>query len=275
MWRYGPQPLEPKTPSINLELGKWGHAGLKAWYTQRHLPYGERVEAMMAAYEAAYQAIAPRIPLDDEKWMKAPEQGRQLLAGYVARYPTETWEIIHVPDESVVLDLGDGNQLEFILDLMVRLPNRGLYVVDHKFLSSTGPSYYKSLFVDLQITCYLWAAERWLGEPISGFIPNVIKKTKTPQYERHQTYSRTPSDLEEFERQLIVEMRELKDLERTYDELQKAEPGKLYNKYVMATHWPKNTKACTARGTCEFIELCETQGDLGIVRAQFQPRERR
>ena len=260
-----------------MELGKWCHAGLKAWYTQRHLPFDQRLEAMMAAYDRAVGSspIPATLFVTDKKCLAAPQLGRTLLAGYVSRYPTETWTVLHVPDESVVLDLDNGDQLEFILDLMVRLVNGGIYIVDHKVLSSTGASYYRGLFVDLQITCYLWAAERWLGEPIAGFIPNILKKTKTPQYERHQTFSRTPSDLEEFERQMLVEMRQLDDLTRTYDELTKAEPGKLYNKYVMATHWPKNTKACTARGTCEFIELCETQGDLGIVQAQFKARERR
>jgi hypothetical protein len=247
---------------------------LACWYR------GEGLAAAQAKYDEVAFLPADVVGTEAEgKFAAAVEKGRELLAGYVAKYPTEPWEVLLVPDEAVFVPFGDEDELEFIPDLVVRM-NEAVWVVDHKVPRATGDSYYAPFVIDLQATSYLWGIEKKLSEPVAGFIVNVLKKTKVPRFER-KTFSRTARDLEDFEEQTRAKLWEMKfvdaEVRRTMvDPRHQIEEGSLYSRRVLNVLAPQNTDQCSAHfGVCEFMDLCETRGALTSVEANYRDREKR
>jgi hypothetical protein len=274
LWDYGPEAVTPKRPKAYFWLGSNVHAALAELYKT-----GYDYRACMTEYDR----LAVQVPVDPasnyyQDFVDAVTKGRELLDGYLAEYPKMPWTVLHVPEESIKVPFGkdDKHMFEAICDLIVQYQD-GIFVVDHKTPSRTGPSYWDPYLVDLQTTSYVWAVRKWLGQPVVGMIPNVLKKTKTPAYEQ-KVFTRNEEDLEDFETQLEVMTDELEHHKvRIAESHERVGPpsDRLYSKHVMNVLAPQNTDHCNARyGTCQFFTLCESRGAQFVVDENFNRRRR-
>lgn len=159
-----------------LRIGTNGHAALET------LGCGGSINDAMDVLDLAYST-----PSDDslslDEWNYEHETLRQLIAGYVWRWPNVT----HVATEqSFCLPLvnpATGKksrtfELGGKIDGIIKLEDGRLAVLEHKFLGESLDSdsdIWKRLLIDHQVTLYLMAA-RQLGYDVDTVIYDVIRK---------------------------------------------------------------------------------------------------
>lgn len=198
-WRWGltyGQGIKPKVPDQPLAFGGLVHLMLAQFYmrkgrismadvrraiTKRGNPPPtvedeEKAQAMMEAYAEEYVADL---------------KGARALKILAVEWPFRT--------RMLTRDGGFSNyELIGVIDLIVRDDRGYIWPWDHKTATSFPAAPHIAL--DAQMATYSWGLMR-LGVPIGGVVMNLLKKTKTPQFERHRII-KMPPELESWGRNL-------------------------------------------------------------------------
>lgn len=159
------------------------------------------------------------------------------------------------------------------LDDLVKIDERW-WVVEYKTASKLDSSYFDRLYVDSQITMYMYAMER-MGFNPAGVIYRVIRK---PGLRRGQKESlegflnRLSKDIEDrpdfyfLEHQLYRTKTDLQEFEHTlYQE------AMLENKQFKKGDYFRHTTACSMYGACEYLPIC--MQEAGALEALYEHRE--
>ena len=248
-WRYVCD-LEPQYPNVKAFLGNAMHTALAEHY---------RGGQAVSAYETALQGWEQK---DHPEFVKGSEKWRKVLEGYLKRYPTEEFEVLMVPEQELVVPMGP-HQLAVRVDLIVKRPGAGVWVMDHKTTSRTGASWYSQFFIDKQGSAYTYAAGKALGVEVEGWLINVLKDTKEETYER-QAFSRTQRQLQRFEKQTIEQLDRLTE---ALGEGEGVEP--VVDEGWQDLYFPQFTHECHTFGDCPFLALCQTgRAALPIYKAR-------
>ena len=202
---------------------------------------------------------------------------RALLEGYFERYPAFDHHKPEFEFEMPMLtDRGrKSTKLKIAgkLDDLVKINNRW-WIVEYKTASRLDSSYFDRLYVDSQITMYMYAMERLDYNP-AGVIYRVIRK---PGLRRGRTEAleafleRLRKDIAERpefyyeERMLYRDKRDLGEFEETiYLEAKQA------NDCARKGRCFRHSTACSMYGACEYLPLC--MGEAGAREALYEIRE--
>lgn len=175
--------LVPKKRVAKIELGKYGHALLEAYY---------RGEDLEQASEEYWQENTEGM-FDEEliEFQEVKEDAEYLVNRYIKHYE-------HLKDEYIIHSVegkfrvpiltpqGNRSMTDFrgIFDLIVEDSSGGIWLVDHKFTSIDLDKYAENLVLDEQANYYLWALSQILGaDVIEGIIFNLIR-SKLPTIPR-------------------------------------------------------------------------------------------
>ena len=201
---------------------------------------------------------------------------RALLEGYFKRY--EPFQE-HKPEFQFELPMKTGRSQSTVmaiagkLDDLVKIDDRW-WIVEYKTASRLDASYFDRLYVDSQITMYMYAMQR-LGYNPAGVIYRVIRK---PSIRRTQKESlegflqRLQKDIEErpdfyfTERQLYRDKTDLNEFEHLLHAEAMLE-RQMYRKGMRFKH----TTSCSMYGACEYLPLCT--GEAGALEALYECRE--
>ena len=228
----------------------------------------------------ALDILTPNFPKDQAE---ADEQAvavvtlQALFEGYCERFPAFEH---HKPEFEFELpmltDRGrKSTKLKIAgkLDDLVKINNRW-WVVEYKTASKLDASYFDRLYVDSQITMYMYAMER-LGYNPAGVIYRVIRKpslrksqketvgqflkrlqddikSRPDFYFDERVLYRDKNDLSEFERMLYHETKQANEMARL---------GRCY----------RHSTACSMYGACDYLPLC--MGEVGAKEALYEIRE--
>lgn len=135
-----------------------------------------------------------------------------------------------------------------LIDNIVSVDGR-IFILDHKTTSVEGEDFWKDFELRSQFYGYVYVAQKLLGQPVAGAIPNVI-------YGRED--AKTPAGLKtqrekEFSRRYI-EMKPALVEEWSHNTINILED--FINNLVHA-RWPMKTFACTNKfGVCQFHDVC-------------------
>ncbi len=175
-----------------------------------------------------------------------------------------------------------------IIDLVVWF--RGsLWVVEHKTASQINKNYLDRLELDYQITGMLWALRKLIDlgiirnkdgtkPQVKGVVYNVIRKPQIRQ-KKKQTRDAFIKEIESlyverasehFHRQEFF--RGPKVIDAFTGMLLRTAGIKMYYQGFELEELPRNTFACTAKGTCEFLPLC-VRGRDRITMMLYKERE--
>ena len=203
--------IRPVSERTAVSLGTLGHAALEAYYRDGTNP--AKAFREVAERWKAEQGIEGDEELDRK--IDAMEEVLEHYPGWVA--DKDTFEVLNVEVPfQVAFGKGRGR---FVLngrfDLVVRA-NTGLWILDHKFVSSFLPD--AELDTNLQVTLYTLAASHlWPTETFNGVIINQIKMSmpKTTEPFRRDYCYRNAAQLFAAERHLEDVLSRLRK-ERSY-----------------------------------------------------------
>lgn len=142
--------LETDATKPALERGKTLHQGLEYYHTED--------------------------PLFAEWYEFAEQEDRDVMDRYALKYDEEEWEVLFAEQE-IEFSL-HGYTIVVIPDLVVRLPNGEVWIVDHKTTSRIPDEWDEYNMSDFQHLLYI-AALQQAGYDVAGFIFNYIR-TKPP-----------------------------------------------------------------------------------------------
>jgi hypothetical protein len=150
-------------------FGSLGHLGLEAWWKA---PPGKRLEHALVAVQGEADAF-DRVKVE------------VMLVGYDARWGREQLEPLAVEHEfrAPLINPATGAasrtwRLAGKFDVIVRMPDGRVFILDHKFTSEDvgpGSNYLARLRIDGQISTYYAGAEAQ-GYSVAGFIYDVLCK---------------------------------------------------------------------------------------------------
>ena len=235
--------VRAKTESDALVRGNVGHHALAVYYAALKAGVG-----FNDRFAAATQDISDQIKGYD---LHNPEVLLVDLLGLVGQYivnyreTDETWEIIDVEKEFYI-PIGDEFYLKIIIDLIARIPNQGITVIDHKFVNDFYSL--QAQAIAPQLPKYLGAA-RSIGLNTSGAMYNQIRyrKTKDNAEDHSLKFSR---DLVPISTERVLQtMAEQIKVARRIRHLKTLPEGQWAEKVVRVA----NTMICN---TCAFQELC-------------------
>ena len=198
-----------------------------------------------------------------------------IVAAMVARY-REVWPVLDIIAREVPFWI-DVNGIAYggVIDAIIRLADGRLAVAEYKTTSedfSAGSDYWVRLRLDSQITGYVVAA-RALGYAVETVLYDVtrrpairplkaskeikLKKDGTP-YANCRLTDETP---EEYAARcveaLTPECFARHEIARLDDDLELwAKDLALQSEAVAAARWYRNTDACDARFTCDYLSIC-------------------
>lgn len=178
--------LSGRGRKIAAEFGIGIHQGLDVHYR------GGKLEEMYEGFHSKFEG-------EGDKY-RTPEIGRFILSYYHKNYPVEDepFEIIHVEQGfEIILGVdGAGVPLHYYgrMDLIAKLANYGIIVIDHKTTTVMNDAYMESKDPNRQATGYIITADEYY-EDVYGFmlsgigIPRVTKKDgiKEPDIRRELT----------------------------------------------------------------------------------------
>lgn len=230
---------KPSDERIALSFGQAVHSGLEAMFAGK-----DYKPALHTAFDGMEVP-----PGDHRDLLKAT----RMLEDYsLGDFLTHDWTVETKDGKPLIelafaLPLGTVQGIRIVwtgrIDLIVRRDS-GLFVVDHKTTSVFGSTYYDQFQNSSQPLGYMWAAQKYLGEPFRGYIINVfpVRKgnatTKT-EPERQRVFLTDQDLLDEWK----INTLSLLDMF-----LRQASTGYL----------PKMTNQCTTKfGRCEFFNVCQ------------------
>lgn len=234
-----------------LALGKAVHKGIET----------RSVEAALATYDA----FQPDDQDDQDRLEVAMATTEAALEGYFERYPAFEGCVPELQFELPMI-MPDGRRsrkykLAGVIDGIATIDGKR-WIVEYKTAGKLDGGYFERLYVDGQITLYMYAARRLGFEPV-GVIYRVIRK---PQLRRKQGESvmqfaarltedykarpdfyfmeeklyRSSADLDKFERELWVQV-------------DQAEKQRKKGEHM------RHTCNCAVYGTCEYLPICSGQ----------------
>lgn len=249
-----------------LEVGSATHEGLA------HLGAGQPLDVAVEKAQQRFRRDLPkrRLPGDDEEYAKSEELVRTLLIHYVEHW-TDQGQMFRPLGQEVAgtVEVGEntGVFLRFKTDKFVHAFN-GLWIVDHKTAAKMDLREMMKYQMDLQMTSYIYGAQKLLGTKIQGVIVDFLVKTKVPQFAR-EVFERTDRELAEFEVNFV---RWARHMQR--DHFDVASLGREIGGPEGLGPWnafPRDEKECFRFGTCMFRTLCLNPSNTGL-RQEFTKR---
>lgn len=218
--------LERHTGGTALAFGTAMHEGLYAYYKALGKSVDERTVAAKKAFIESWQGEMDRVAeILGFLWSRAApeydellELGNTMLDGYAAEYGDDP-EFSDIVLQEVRLRFRVPGTTMWVtgrLDIAIRA-NGDVEAWDHK----TSASSYNAnhLDIDDQLSGYAWLYEKSQGEVPGGVGHNHLMKkgpltksgkpTTSQLFSRDQTF-RTRAQIEEFERNLILEARDMR-----------------------------------------------------------------
>lgn len=169
------------------------------------------------------------------------------LIFYFEKYEDEPFETVTLPDGRPALEVTfeyplpgqPGKLITGIIDRIVRDINTGgVWLMDHKSTkSSLGSHYFGYYRPNTQISAYMWAMQKMLGEEVRGFIVDGIQ-TQVQNTNLARYPVAVGSD----------QLQEWEDAIKYYVDQAQA--------FAEADFWPQNFSACGNKGGCQFREIC-------------------
>lgn len=187
-WKYDyVWKLKPKFKPLPMTVGIAGHKALEQWYKDVQNPKlfmkrAVRIKRAIARAEGVFIAIV-RDPDNDytKEQLTELQELRELLVKVLLHY-FDFWEgkdvtpdrIVGIEKKYTVKIPGTNQWLTGVIDLIIRDRRGRLWLEDHKFVGSfTGVD---ALYLDDQMTNYLWLYFEAEGELPAGAIYNQIRK---------------------------------------------------------------------------------------------------
>jgi hypothetical protein len=131
------------------------------------------------------------------------------------------------------VSLPNGDTLGGRVDRVVELEG-ALWILDHKTTETTlAPEYFLRFGTAEQVSAYTYAAGRYLGRPVAGFIIDAIQVYAEGFRFMRGVATRTPAQLAEW-------------LADTLIHIERGEQSR------NAGHWPMNSAACSVYGKCLY-----------------------
>ena len=228
----------------------------------RQPSFGHAIHAALRSYHELWD-IDRAVEVFKRHWQTPPgeelytvERGEELLRAYAAHYGVEPFQFIAL-ERTFELELPNGYRYCGRFDGIIEWDGT-VYVYDAKTTSRLGQFFFKRWRPSLQMTGYVWAAQKLLGRPVKGVLIDALRiGTRTFAFARDIS-SREPWELEEFERvvtDLIATIERKRELTRTFRELSESEAT------IRASLWPPNWTSCGDFGMCPYRELCLCPGD--------------
>ena len=279
----------PAGESMALSFGGCGHACLEHRYRKYQnaiVPdeyYQEISEIITKQYEAH--------PCPIEDW-RTSNWLMQVLKNYNQRYELEDFELLKAKETvsdgqgKVIFKEGDVLvEMPFVIplyvhetpgeasipvfyigkiDLVVKQDNM-LFVMDHKFISQLGQSFFLRAKMLSQLKGYVWAFSMLTGKLVDGYIINAIRSKEPPLYIQGKSDSRsakqdpakwwgesfarekfycTPNMLDEWKNNVI-------------DKMEMFFWNYARGRFPMATAG----LSCVAWGRCPFYDVCSLDLD--------------
>jgi hypothetical protein len=160
--------LRPIKEPIPLYRGTWLHALIEHHYLGEdwRIEHRRRTATFMAMFEE-----------EREDYGDLPTQIAHLMSSYVKHYKEEDRHFTVIAAElDELVPLPDGTLFQFVIDLIIKEEDGGIWLMDHKSISSQAPDDF--LLLDAQLARYTWAAHK-LGYKVRGVMLNEIT-TKAP-----------------------------------------------------------------------------------------------
>lgn len=242
-WRYV-LGLDVMYPSLKMEIGLAIHAGLASHYNGGDIlgPFDTYVGGISQKDSLEFQKLVP-------VW-------RKRLENYPTRYPKEDFEVVMVPEQEMLVPLGDSRHKMLVrLDLLIRRGGH-LWVMDHKSASRTGSTWWAQFSIDKQGTSYIYAARTTTQEDVAGWMINAIKPLKDLKdcYER-EAFTRTEKQITSFLHQTVAE---LDRLEAAKEMMAGIDPWGQRGQAALDRLFPQYTHACHTYGNCPWLGMCQT-----------------
>lgn len=170
-WYYGyVRNLLPKGRIYKIELGKYGHALLEAYYKGEDLKEASQVYWDEQTKDMFEEEM---VEFEDTRF-----QAEVLSERYINHYEDidRHMEILSA-EGKFSTPINGGVHLRGIIDLVMQDDTGELWLVDHKFTSIDLIKYEDGLVLDEQANYYLWALAEMLGEdkPVAGIMFNLVK----------------------------------------------------------------------------------------------------
>lgn len=236
--------------------------------TRRHLAFGTAIHKGLEtrSIDAALDVLVQDYPKDQSEadaQDTASVAVRALLEGYFERYaPFDEQK----PELMFKLPMrtrkgGSARILKIAgkLDNLVKIDGRW-WVVEYKTASRLDGSYFDRLYMDDQITMYVYAMRR-MGYDIAGVIYRVIRKPTLRKgaregfegfLERLEADIRERPDFYYTERKLYRSMDDLDGFE-----VMIYETASMANRNFRSGKCYRHSVSCSNYGACEYLPLCQ------------------
>lgn len=191
------------------------------------------------------------------------------------------WKVINLKGVPLIeaeakFRVNDRWEMYFTVDMMVEEKGRP-WLVEHKTTAAIDAGYVGRLALDEQVSTYMYGANKVWGIRPDGVIYNVIMKPRIRQKQtedRGQYLQRVLQLYRESPQEYLLRERVLRsDADLAVFE---RELGLFTGEIEFARergYYPKNTNACTGRGTCPYMALC-VEGEPN-AQDRFRVRARR
>jgi len=250
--------LKPKGRALPLDTGTLvheglavlGHHGIDAAEAQIKKVWKEEMEDYWAANEYGDQTTALDVAL-------------LLVQGYAVEHATSPF-IPLVDEFEFAFTLPSGATYTGKLDRLVKGPEGRVYVMEHKTTALNPTQYFKSFFLNPQITGYYIGATEATPDslPISGVIVDVLLKPRkkkaggfSPLTENNfaqELFTRTPMQIEEF----------ITNTDQVFQEIERCGTTKS-NFYRCENECYSFFKACP------YLDLCMYGDDEHLMETSF------
>jgi hypothetical protein len=241
--------------SVHLDFGSWFAQSLHQFYTRI---------AKGAAWEDAERETVRWLLEATEGWnpqadglSKADLKNRHTLTRtvvwYFEHYRNNDFNIWHLSDGSPALELKFEVDLQDVEASLVGTIDRvveyqdTLLISDQKTTGSALSSYWFSGFdLDVQMSLYPFCGKVLYTKEISGvLIDGVQVAVESSDFARQPTF-RTDGQLEEWYRELLVQI----------DDIQAANRAYAHGHASLEQAYPRNFAGCSMYGRCVFFDIC-------------------
>lgn len=270
--------LERKRKSLQLTRGDWLHQLLMTHYDGES--WRARLDTLSEGYDKLFEE-------EREELGDLPHDVERMFTGYLAHYKEED-KSIRVVDSEVneIVNLPNGDEFNFIIDLVVEEADGGLWLWDHKTLGQFMPADFQLL--DAQLARYFWAAEELGWKGLRGVmfnelitraptLPDVLasgelsqrKNLKCDVYTYYREIKRHGLDPKHYTNMLtLLKSRSHEWWRRTPLPRDRALTQQLVNEMMWSS---REMKAAEKRGTfprspmknctwdCDFLDLCSIE----------------
>jgi len=244
----------PETPNLHLVFGEAWHRAMEEMLKGHCSP-----DAIMKGYNRmnSYYRESFGLDMDAINFPKTPDNARNLLVWYAARYGSEDF-VVHYTETGGSIELPQGDKLYFRLDSILE-DSRGYFTMDHKTGSMDSKAWADGWILDIGITTYinvlycLYPKDQVWGAVINGTFfrkgdanKNFKSVDETPF--RRVLVRKTLPMMEEWLLETQATIREIKfqtDLLMSYNE----------NHPVMDC-FRRRTTSCSHYGTCGYHAFC-------------------